>query len=231
MSLEVRDAMIDVLMLRDTLRNGRAAPERLAEFASRVRGEFLDGLDLPNCPGFQGWLVAEREAVRVLRRKLLTALIAACGEDLEAAVVHARALVESEPRDETAQIGLIRLLVRTGRLREAREQHQVAMRLVETADTSVASPLAAVLREIDSARPRAVASTVSGSAAQDAGSLQQIRFCVAGDGARIAYATAGAGPPLVKAAELAQSSRLRLAQPDLATSPRAADGESHAGAL
>ncbi|KKK62376.1 hypothetical protein LCGC14_3004940, partial [marine sediment metagenome] len=29
---------------------------------------------------------------------------------------------------------------------------------------------------------------------------QQIRFCTSADGIRIAYATAGQGPPLVKAA-------------------------------
>src|SRR4029079_6109584 len=29
---------------------------------------------------------------------------------------------------------------------------------------------------------------------------QEIRFCIAGDGIRLAYATSGAGPPLVKAA-------------------------------
>ena len=30
--------------------------------------------------------------------------------------------------------------------------------------------------------------------------MQEIRFCIAGDGTRLAYATSGAGPPLVKAA-------------------------------
>jgi hypothetical protein len=41
---------------------------------------------------------------------------------------------------------------------------------------------------------------------------QQIHFCTTDDGVRIAYATVGEGPPLVKASELAQSSGIRLAQ-------------------
>ena len=44
---------------------------------------------------------------------------------------------------------------------------------------------------------------------------QDIHFCTASDGTRIAYATVGTGPPLVRAA-LDHPSRLRLAEPGLA---------------
>jgi len=46
---------------------------------------------------------------------------------------------------------------------------------------------------------------------------QQIHFCTTDDDVRIAYATVGEGPPLVKGGELAQPSGIRLAQSGLAS--------------
>jgi len=195
------DADVDVLELRNALNDssGTLGPERLAEIAAWFRGEFLEGVDLPNCPAFQNWLVAERESVRALRRQVLSALITAYGNDPEAALPHARALVEVDPRDETAQLLLIRLLGRAGRVREAREQHEIARRLLEESDVSATNRLALALREIDTARTDPRSDGASAKRDQP-NALQKIRFCTAKDGVRIAYATVGAGPPLAKAA-------------------------------
>ncbi len=200
---EPRGAAVDVNELREALSDNPETlpPTRLGEIAALFRGEFLDGIDLPNCPGFQGWLVAEREAVRVMRRRVLSALTKACGDDPEFALGHARALVEVDPRDEAAQVLLIRLLMRTGRMREAREQQQVASRLLEESDASAGSRLALALRDIDARpAPGAREAATNPPAAASRSARQEIRFCTAKDGVRIAYATVGAGPPLVKAA-------------------------------
>jgi pimeloyl-ACP methyl ester carboxylesterase/DNA-binding SARP family transcriptional activator len=200
---ELRGAAVDVHQLREALRDSLETlpPARLREIAARFLGEFLDGIDLPNCPAFQSWLVAERDEVRMMRRRVLSALTNACGDDSEAALSHARALVEVDPRDEAAQLLLIRMLVRTGRVREAREQHQIACRLLVGADVSAGGRLALALREIDAhLAPGASESVTTPPAAASPVAPQEIRFCTAKDGVRIAYATVGTGPPLAKAA-------------------------------
>jgi TolB-like protein/Tfp pilus assembly protein PilF len=158
---EPHGAVVDTLELREALEGtAEALPQpRLAELAQLLHGEFLDGLDLPNCPGFQNWLVAQRDAVRALRRRVLKALPVAFSDDPESALVHVRALVDVDPRDEDAQLQLIRLLARTGRQREAREQHQVAMRLIEGPTPGAASRLALELRDIDGRRTQSVDET------------------------------------------------------------------------
>src|SRR5262245_51617012 len=87
---EPHGAAIDILELREALQGDvEALPQaRLTELAHLLRGEFLDGIDLPNCPGFQNWLVAQRDAVRALRRRVLKALPVTFSDDPESAVAH-----------------------------------------------------------------------------------------------------------------------------------------------
>jgi DNA-binding SARP family transcriptional activator/pimeloyl-ACP methyl ester carboxylesterase len=200
---EPHDARIDLWDLRRAVRDidGMTA-EQLIELAGLMRGECLDGGDMPNCPGFQSWLVSEREEVRGARRRILAALVGASGDDPDNALEAARRLVAVDPHDESAQLALLRLLVKAGRVREARDQLQVAMRLVGTCDAGAASRLAFQMRSIAAtAGQPAVADASRPPAAIVAGQASQtIRFCVARDGARIAYSVAGDGPPLLKAA-------------------------------
>src|SRR5678810_475922 len=57
--------------------------------------------------------------------------------------------------------------------------------------------------------------TAGAPSVSHAGSGQQIRFCTAPDGVRIAYATSGAGPPPGKAGKLDDASRVRLGKPGM----------------
>ena len=56
---------------------------------------------------------------------------------------------------------------------------------------------------------------------------QEVRFCTAPDGVRLAYAVHGRGPPLVQGRDLADPSRLRLGEPGLAPLARAARRAPH----
>lgn len=190
-------------------------PGRLAELAQAFRGEFLQGLDLPNCPEFQAWCVAEREEAHQLHAGILKELIDRFPDDPASALPHARQLVELEPYDVPARSRLVRLLAMIGRRGEAEQQLEAGRRLFRILDAD-AIELEMAAHDLDEwlARPHerhgpsdgqdhgGADTGPSAAAADDHDELpgQEIRFCAASDGVRIAYATAGSGPVLVKAA-------------------------------
>jgi TolB-like protein len=100
--------------------------EALREAAQTLEGEFLEGLDLPDCQEFAIWCAAQREETRRLRGRVLAALIARLEDTPEGALPFARTLSLLDPADEGAQATLVRLLRATGRWREAGEQFQRA---------------------------------------------------------------------------------------------------------
>ena len=59
-------AEVDLFAVRRALAPGvdAASTEELERVAAFFRGEFAEGLDLPNCPYFQAWCVAERQEAR-----------------------------------------------------------------------------------------------------------------------------------------------------------------------
>ena len=94
------------------------------------RGEFLEGLDLPNLLDYQAWLVAEREDVRSKRIRLLDAVLGS--EDLAEAdrIRHARTRVYIDPYDADARARFITLLHQSGHSAEAEEQYRAGTRLL-----------------------------------------------------------------------------------------------------
>jgi pimeloyl-ACP methyl ester carboxylesterase/DNA-binding SARP family transcriptional activator len=189
---------VDVLALRGLLHDDleRVATETLRRAAEALEGDFLAGLDLPDCQEFQAWCLAEREEARRLRARLLAALVARLATAPEEALPHARAHALLEPADEAAQAGLVRLLWATGRWREAEQQFQAAERRL--AEFHVVRTGA--LRQAWQHRLTAGAGAAPALHQRSALSLHDVRFCHAADGVRIAYASVGNGPPLVWAA-------------------------------
>ena len=64
---------VDILSLRNVARNGIDAisTDALREAAEALEGDFLEGLELPDCHEFQSWCTGEREETRRLRVRLL----------------------------------------------------------------------------------------------------------------------------------------------------------------
>ena len=99
---------------------------RLSQAVKLVRGPFLDGFSLPDCPAFDEWLLVQREH---LHKQVTSALeqLAAFHEragQLPEAERHIRHLLEYEPLRESAYRQLMRVLAtcrsaqrRTGCLR------------------------------------------------------------------------------------------------------------------
>src|SRR5262249_50013177 len=84
--------------------------------------------DLPDCFGFQSWCIAEREEVRRLRVRLLTALVVRLEGAPEEALPYVRSLALLEPAKAATQATLVRLLHATGRPPEAEAYRQTAER-------------------------------------------------------------------------------------------------------
>jgi len=191
--LDTTDMEIDVIVARRECAGDLAGvpTDRLERVASSFRGEFLEDLDLPDSHPFHRWCVAEREDARRLRVRVLGTLISRGSGDPAASLAYARELAQLDPFDEPAHCTLLRLLVDAGRHREADEEFEATARRLKERG----SPAWELRRTWAELRAR-----VDPRRMPAASLRQEIRFCRAQDGVRIAYATVGEGPVLVKAA-------------------------------
>ena len=195
---------VDVLSVRSISRHGTnsVSTDALRQATETLEGEFLEGLDLPDCPEFQGWCIAEREETRRLRVRLLTALVSRLEDEPDQALPHARALSLLEPANEAAQAMLVRLLRATGRWREAEEQFEAAQELLAEYNAASTGALRkAAQLPLKAAPPtRADDKRVPPPLAErprNRSALHEVQFCRTSDDVRIAYAAVGEGPPLV----------------------------------
>jgi len=142
-SFDADGVVVDTFHIRQMLADGVDTLPRatLEAVAREFRGEFLEGLELSDFHEFQFWCVAEREELRQLHAAVRRGLIDHLADAPEEALVHARALVQADPLDEAACATLLRLLVRTGRSREAEEQYRAAVRMLEELGSAPSSIL------------------------------------------------------------------------------------------
>lgn len=159
-----------------------------------VRGPFLEGLEQPDQHAYQAWCVAERERFRTLHVRLLEVIVERHREDVERALPHARELVRLAADSVRAWSSFLGVLQRAGHRAEAEEQYGLALRKLEKQGPLILQELRAEWQSLNSlARP------TSAPEAQQP-TRQRVHFCTARDGVRIAYASVGRGPPLVKTA-------------------------------
>jgi DNA-binding SARP family transcriptional activator/pimeloyl-ACP methyl ester carboxylesterase len=199
-------AAIDIVTLRAGLPADLAtvSADALRRALTAFRGDFLEGLELPDCFEFYSWCIAEREEARRLRSRLLAALVTRLREQPDIALPYAREHAQLEPADEEAQARLVRLLQVAGRWREADAHRQTAeLQLVSLGAARTGALRRARILERDSRRrPSREAEgvgTVETLPVRPTAPQSPIQFCRAADGVRIAYATVGNGPPLVRA--------------------------------
>ncbi len=106
-------------------------------------------------------------------------------------------MIELDPVDEEAHLGLMRQLAREGDRRGALRQFESLDRAMRRELGTGPGPEATSLRDelMDGLRDQG-----SMTPADEGRLEQQIRFCRTDDGVTLAYACSGSGPPLVKAA-------------------------------
>jgi pimeloyl-ACP methyl ester carboxylesterase len=109
-------------------------------------------------------------------------------------VQHARDLAAADPYSVSAHATLIRVLSSSGYREEAQRQHEVSMNELRNAGEQELKTLSEALsfkaEEKREPRPALPVRRLE----------QEIRFCTTSDNARIAYASVGDGPPLIKTA-------------------------------
>lgn len=189
-----RRVHIDALALKEGADGAATLPlDVLLSLAPIADGEFLAGLELPDCDGYQAWCAAQREDMRVAAIKVLRALTERLSDRPIEALPHARRLIALDPFDGDARALLLRLLAAAGRKQEAEQQFALGQEALREAGLP-AHGLLRAKREIEAPAP-----TPPNLAAAARPADQEVHFCTARDGVRLAYATAGAGPPLLKA--------------------------------
>jgi TolB-like protein/DNA-binding SARP family transcriptional activator len=145
------DVHVDILDLRRrallALETGNTG--ELALLAEGFAGEFLADNNLLDCHEFHTWCIAECAELQSLHLRVLRSLAQSSRGDPEAALTHARTLLQIEPHDESAWTGLIGLLSATGRRREAREQATLAGQVLKQAGVSLSGALPKAVRELN----------------------------------------------------------------------------------
>jgi pimeloyl-ACP methyl ester carboxylesterase/DNA-binding SARP family transcriptional activator len=192
------EASVDLFDIRRELAGGAVSlsTERLLDLAGQFRGELLEDLAVTDHRDFEVWILTERETARRTRASLLHVLVKRLyAEAPEQAVRHARDLVKADPYSVSAHALFIQALCGAGHRDEAARQQQISMK--ELRDAGV-QDLKALTEALTSNRPPPESMVVDRGAT--VALEQEIRFCSTSDGVRIAYATVGEGPPLLKTA-------------------------------
>lgn len=175
---------------------GGMSVAELERFADLTRGVFLDGLDLSGQPDFESWRMAEQERARRLRLDILRALIDRLEDDPGAQAERLSEAVAIEPYDPDLHRRLIAALMRAGRTKDAKRQREASDKVLADIDGYSAKRLTDALTE----RPVAASQPARAVKREEAPLRQEVRFCKSRDGTKIAWASVGDGPPIVKTA-------------------------------
>ena len=172
--LSLADCFVDAIEIVRATEAGVAtlSQQQRQALSALFDGEFLEGLEIENCPLFETWLTAQRRRFRASHTALLEHLAKNAPD--EEALSYLDRWLHFAPFDRLAHESLLTTLARLGRRREGEEHLSTAARLFEAEGLDSAS-----LREVwRSARPPAVARqepsiTVAMSAAGEAPRLRR----------------------------------------------------------
>jgi pimeloyl-ACP methyl ester carboxylesterase/DNA-binding SARP family transcriptional activator len=175
-----------------------ASVDEIVTCLTALRQPLLAGIDLPDNAAFQAWLVAEREATARLRRTLLQRLVGEMPLTHEDRLPWCREWCEVDPFNPEAATRLQTTLRDLGRLADvklAERDFAAALR-----EAGLARPPIGSFEPAPSAPPLTPTPVLVPDALTDRIILQRqrISFGTVDDGIRIAYASVGEGPPLVK---------------------------------
>jgi DNA-binding SARP family transcriptional activator/pimeloyl-ACP methyl ester carboxylesterase len=183
---------------RDDLDSLRAAAEL-------CRGPLLEGFRIPDA-AFDDWLAQERARCHQLAVAVLVKLAtreAAAGDAVAASAALERALA-LDPLSEEIHRRLMRLDLDSGNYNAAIRRYRACSDVLKRELGTVPEPATTALYQEARTRlkdtPLPTPASISADQRPVDDQKQDIRFCTTADGVRIAFASAGNGPPLIKCA-------------------------------
>lgn len=187
------DFDIDVRILSRQLEQPWLDVETLKDAEAQLQQPFLESMDLADQDLFRQWLSAERQEVMKLRTRVLARLATHPELSQLEQLEWTRKWEHRDPYSTQAATRLLTLLEAL-KLDDEYTHHSIQlMQRFKTANIDW-SPKE---RSHSAAATTAHEHSVS---ERDLLARQRIQFCTAADGARIAYASIGSGPPIIKAA-------------------------------
>lgn len=194
-SLHSDDLIIDLQRINEALEIEDADPPALEAMVDALGETLLDGTDLSDQPLYQNWLTAERENLKRLRGRALHRLAEHADLAPGRMLNIAREWSELEPFSTKAATLLVTRLDQFGQAQEAAERRKAFAERFRKAGIAWST-------EVVQPPERSTAAPVSRASltAHQLQMRQRVQFCKAKDGVRIAYASVGDGPPIVKAA-------------------------------
>jgi len=132
---------------------GGMATAELERLVPLYRGEFLEGLELPDFLDFMAWCIAERERLRRAHCELLSELVGRMGDSPVRALPFARQRAQADVFNLAAQVDLLRLLLALGQLEEAQRRFDHADRLLRQVSTHDAAALDKAWRALRAQEP------------------------------------------------------------------------------
>jgi len=165
--IDTSGADVDAFRLRSLVDGGLADQSiaALENAARSLRGNFLEGLDLPNFHDFHSWCIAEREEIARAQVALLRELVGRLKDESDRALPYARSLVAISPYDEELRALLIRLLITLDHNDEAEQHFQLGLRMLKEVGVAPTGAMSTARRraEVKSVDDEAVAVTTKSS--------------------------------------------------------------------
>ncbi len=189
---------VDLRLIAEELDALELSVERLDELLEQLSEPLLDGLDLPDQPLFQHWLTAEREHAQRLHHRALQLLASHPQLPPARGLSVVRSWSELDPFNTAAATALIQTLERFNHAAEAAQMREEFVTRFRNAGINWSADERLVDRE--KASQPLEEHTPRHQLVRQQLARQRIQFCTAPDSVRIAYATVGQGPPIVKAA-------------------------------
>jgi pimeloyl-ACP methyl ester carboxylesterase/DNA-binding SARP family transcriptional activator len=192
-SLTCNDISIDLHQLTAKSQLSDLSITELESLLQQSKQPFLQGLDLPGQSLFQDWLDAERNELQQLTGKLLARLASHAKLSGQAKLHWSQAWLAHEPYNTDAATQLIKQLKQQDNTAGLAALSQELSTRFQRAGISWSAEPA-----VDIPANKPLITEQPGS--RELLARQKIQFCTAQDGARIAYASVGKGPTIVKAA-------------------------------